>query len=370
MTVDKSKWTYLPLTKCVHTVKVKDAIQKKDYLLNGKYPIVSQEKEFISGYSNSIDSLNDNLGELIIFGDHTRVIKFIDFDFCVGADGVKVLRPFGNLDAKFLYHFLRWADIPSNGYSRHFKFLKELQIPHPSIDDQYDIAEELDAVQAMIDGYLEQIADLDKLAQSIFLDTFGDPISNSKGWKIEPISSIGSVSTGNTPSKAVDAYYNSKDVEWIKTDNILNDFLFPTKAEEYLSFEGAKKGRTVNKNAILICCIAGSLASIGRCCMTDRVVAFNQQINAIECDEVHNPLYIYWLIKSSHNIFMGCASTGMKHILSKSAMSEICLPVAPIELQQKFADRAEAIERQKELLRQQLADAETLMAERMQYYFS
>lgn len=369
MRVDKSKWETVPFTECVRNIKVKDAIQKKDYLPSGLFPIISQEKDFISGYTNDKISLNTDLGEVVIFGDHTRVLKFVDFDFCVGADGVKVLRPYGALDAKFLYYHLLWCDIPSNGYSRHFKFLKELQIKHPLIDEQYDIAAELDAVQEMIDVYKAQIADLNALAQSIFLDTFGDPIANPKGWNFEHISDFGKVLTGNTPSKAIEEYYNSKDVEWIKTDNILENIQTPSVAAEYLSKGGAKKARIVNADAILICCIAGSLKSIGRCCITDRTVAFNQQINAIECNDMHCSLFIYWLIKVSHKLFMDVASTGMKHILSKSVMSNISLPVPPFGLQQQFADQVEAIEKQKELLRQQLADAETLMAERMQHYF-
>lgn len=370
MKVDKSTWSSIPFTECVRTVKVNDAVQKKDYKTQGLYPIISQEKEFISGYCDNVSNLNKDFGNLIIFGDHTRIIKFIDFDFCVGADGVKVLRPFGHLDAKYLFYFLRWADIPSNGYSRHFKFLKELIIPHPPIDAQYDIASELDALQEVIDGYRDQIADLDALAQSIFLETFGDPISNPKGWKTELISKFGRIVTGNTPSRAISDYYNSQDIEWIKTDNIIKDLLTPTTAYEYLSFEGAKKGRIVKSGSILICCIAGSLQSIGRCCLTDRSLAFNQQINAIECDVNHIPLFVYCLIKASQQLLIDTASTGMKHILSKSDLSSICLPVPPLKLQQQFANKIASIEQQKDLLRQQLADAEMLMAERMQYYFS
>ena len=76
------------------------------------------------------------------------------------------------------------------------------------------------------------------------------------------------------------------------------------------------------------------------------------------------------MIKCAQKIFMETASTGMKHILNKSVMSSIKLPVPAPSLQQQFANRVEAIEKQKELIKSQLADAEILMAERMQYYFS
>ena len=369
MRVDKTKWKHCVMSDCIKTVKVKAAIQKRDYQGNGKYPIISQEKEFISGYCDSLENLN-SIGEVVIFGDHTRVLKYIDFDFCVGADGVKVIRPNDDINTKYLFYFLKWADIPSNGYSRHFKYLKALNISYPSFSNQQTIASELDAVQSMIDGYRQQIADLDALAQSIFLDTFGDPVTNPKGWKLQTLSSFGKISTGNTPSKAVADYYNTKFIEWIKTDNIQNVSLYPSLASEYLSKEGSLKGRIIKKNGILVCCIAGSLSSIGRCCITNRQVAFNQQINAIECNDQHDFLYSYWLIRCAKKKLMEAASKGMKHILNKSVMSQIKLPVSPLELQHRFAFQVESIEKQKEFLHQQLADAETLMAERMQYYFS
>lgn len=131
MKVDKSKWNNALIKDFIKTLRVKDAIQKKDYLLTGKYPIISQEKDFISGYCNTKDNLNENFGGVVIFGDHTRIVKYVDFDFCIGADGVKVLQPINKLSSKYLYYFIKWSNIPSNGYSRHFKFLRDVRIQYP-----------------------------------------------------------------------------------------------------------------------------------------------------------------------------------------------------------------------------------------------
>ena len=278
------------------------------------------------------------------------------------------------IDNSFLCYALsaiKWkGNRAVKGLTINKKTISQKEMSLPPLSEQQAIASELDATQTMIDGYKAQLEDLDALAQSIFLDMFGDPVSNPKGWELHSIASFGKIVTGNTPSKSVEEYYNSDYIEWIKTDNIQNNDLYPTVASEYLSEEGSLKGRIVEKNSILVCCIAGSLSSIGKCCITNRKVAFNQQINAIECNPQHNYLFSYWLIKCAQKIFMETSSTGMKHILSKSVMSSIKLPVPAPSLQQLFAHRIEAIERQKELIRFQLKDAETLMAERMQYYFS
>lgn len=278
------------------------------------------------------------------------------------------------IDNSFLCYALsaiKWkGNRAVKGLTINKKTISQKEMSLPPLSEQQAIASELDATQTMIDGYKAQLEDLDALAQSIFLDMFGDPVSNPKGWELHSIASFGKIVTGNTPSKSVEEYYNSDYIEWIKTDNIQNNDLYPTVASEYLSEEGSLKGRIVEKNSILVCCIAGSLSSIGKCCITNCKVAFNQQINAIECNPQHNYLFSYWLIKCAQKIFMETASTGMKHILSKSVMSSIKLPVPAPSLQQLFAHRIEAIEQQKELIRFQLKDAETLMAERMQYYFS
>ena len=99
------------------------------------------------------------------------------------------------------------------------------------------------------------------------------------------------VVTGNTPSRGVEDYYGDY-VEWIKTDNIVSGLLNPTMAAECLSEEGMKVGRIVEKDSILMACIAGSIASIGRVCVTDRTVAFNQQIT-LTFDQNYPMITIY-----------------------------------------------------------------------------
>src|SRR5690606_28106041 len=119
---------------------------------------------------------------VVVFGDHTRVLKLVDFPFAMGADGVKVLKPREGLDERFLYHYLRFVDIPTAGYDRHFKYLKRLQVPRPPIEEQRRIAAILDHADALRAKRREALARLDELAQSIFIDMFGDPIANDRNW--------------------------------------------------------------------------------------------------------------------------------------------------------------------------------------------
>ncbi len=107
-------------------------IKKGDYAAEGRFPVVDQGQDFIGGYTDDIDNVAQVSPPCIIFGDHTRIFKYIDFSFALGADGVKLLKPDKQLLPKFAYYYLRQFKLPENaGYSRHFKFLKQAYIPIP-----------------------------------------------------------------------------------------------------------------------------------------------------------------------------------------------------------------------------------------------
>lgn len=104
---------------------------QSQYMPTGEYPIIDQGRGFIAGYTDDASCLCKAGLPAIVFGDHTKIFKFVDFPFCLGADGTKILRTNGSVCPKYLYHFLSQVDIPDAGYSRHFKYLKRTQIPPP-----------------------------------------------------------------------------------------------------------------------------------------------------------------------------------------------------------------------------------------------
>ena len=121
---------------------------------------------------------------VIIFGDHTRVIKYVDKPFFIGADGVKVLRSkYENANYKYLYYALKNTKIPNTGYNRHYKWLKEVQIAYPNLNKQAEIVSILDTLQSIIAHRKQQLIKLDELVKARFVEMFGDPIDNPMGWK-------------------------------------------------------------------------------------------------------------------------------------------------------------------------------------------
>lgn len=169
-------WEEKPFEQCIEDVTYTNKVQRKHFLKQGDYPIISQEEAFINGYwSNAADVFSVDR-PLVLFGDHTKALKYVDFDFVLGADGVKILKPKPFLHPRFFYHQLRTAKLDSLGYARHYKLLKELVIRYPSPSEQQRIAGELDSVEeeaAHLESlYTRKIAALDELKQSLLQQAF------------------------------------------------------------------------------------------------------------------------------------------------------------------------------------------------------
>ncbi len=132
-------------------------INSNEYFQEGRYPIVDQGKQKIVGYSDREDKVFFS-GNIIVFGDHTRLIKYVNHPFIVGADGVQLLSSF-NENIQFLYYLLSDFEIPNTGYNRHFKYLKDFDYHIPSLNEQTRIAtilSDMDAEIEALEGKLEK----------------------------------------------------------------------------------------------------------------------------------------------------------------------------------------------------------------------
>lgn len=232
---------------------------------------------------------------------------------------------------------------------------------------QDEIVHRLDCVQYIIKNREKELQKLDDLIKARFVELFGDLRRNPLGFDKRILKDSCKVITGNTPSRSVSEFYGNY-VEWVKTDNIVSGLLHPTKAVECLSEQGIKVGRIVDKDSILMACIAGSIASIGRVCVTNRTVAFNQQINAIVPEE-YNVLFLYVLLQMSKDYLVEDLNMALKGILSKSKLEEKEFIVPPIELQNQFATFVSQVEKSKAVIQSALDKAQLLFDSLMQEYF-
>lgn len=251
------------------------------------------------------------------------------------------------LDSQYLFYMVwsdkfRWLGESSMSGAAGQKrvsadFLKDFEIPLPPLAEQKRIAAILDKADAIRRKRLQAIQLADDFLRAVFLDMFGDPVTNPKGWEVKPLSKLATVTTGNTPSRKIAEYYGDH-IEWIKSDNINTPSHILTKASEYLSPEGMKIGRVVSSGSTLVTCIAGSPDCVGNAAFTDREVAFNQQINALTPKEGINKWFLYALVLSSKKIIQGASTNSMKGMVSKGNMEKLMFFLPPKPLQDKFSE--------------------------------
>lgn len=162
-------------------------ILRRDFLREGLLPVVDQGSEPVAGYTNDGQAAYRGRLPVLLFGDHTRHFKYVDFPFALGADGVKVLQPAPWYEAKFLYYYLLTVRIPSRGYSRHFQFLRQAEFPLIPHSEQRRIVEILDQADSLRRRRSEVSALADHILPALFISKFGDPATNPKGWPVAPL---------------------------------------------------------------------------------------------------------------------------------------------------------------------------------------
>ena len=369
----KQGWEYKKFETCINKTPKPKQVKTEDYNSGTKYPIVSQEDKLISGYYDDESYVFHIDSPVVIFGDHTRVLKYVDFDFVVGADGVKIISPKQDLNAKFLLYYLQWYKIPNLGYSRHYKLLKELNIPIPPKFTQLAIVSELDKINELIRLKKEQLKDLDNLAQSIFYEMFGDPVENEKGWEVKKLSSLFRVSSSK---RIMQEEWTKDGVPFLKVSDIVSLIKYgkvsPSTFISKLKFKKLEEAKMVPTIGDILITSRGTL---GLCYIikTDDKFYFQDGMVTWLSENTGDiiPIYITYVFSNNHylEVLAGRANKSTVSYISIKQISQKEITVPPLPLQQLFAQRIEQIEHQKSEVQKAITDLETLLASRMQYWF-
>lgn len=347
-------------------------IPTNQYLTEGLYPIIDQGQSDISGYTNEEKGLFTDV-PAIIFGDHTRVIKYVDKPCFLGADGVKLLKAKErNANYKYLYYALSNAKIPNTGYNRHFKWLKEVNIPMYSEEKEAEIVAQLEKVDSLIFLRKQQLSKLDELVKARFVEMFGDPVINPMGWPIVGLSTYIKFLTSGSRGWA--KYFTDCGEYFITIKNVKNCRITLDDVQHIIPPNNAEAKRTRVKEGDLLISIT---ADLGRTGVVTKEIAdyggyINQHLTCIRLDiTAVIPLYVAYYMESEagKKQFQAKNQSAVKAGLNFDSINSLKLMVPPIELQKSFVDFVEQTGKSKSEIQTSLEKFETLKKALMQKYF-
>ena len=321
-------------------------VKTEEYCISGAHIIVDQGQGQIAGYTDREDGLFADV-PAIVFGDHTRVIKYVDTPFYLGADGVKVLRSrFENANYRYLYYALKSARIPNTGYNRHYKWLKETRINYPDAERQAEIVRILDRVMEVIGKRQQQLNAYDDLIKARFVELFGDTVLNPFQWNKDLLGMVCDVRDGTHDSPQ---YYEtgfplvtSKNVTGGRID--LTDCSLICKAD----YEKINERSKVDMGDIIM----PMIGTVGKPVIVDIEPLFaikNVALIKFRADSRVLNSYVQALLQSDYfdDAVFSKVRGGTQKFISLGDIRKLEVLVPPMERQQQFATFVAQVDKSK-----------------------
>lgn len=334
----------VPFLEAIRDVSAGNSrIPQSEFMPAGPLAVVDQGQSLVAGFTNVDAAAVKTATPLIVFGDHTRALKYIDFPFAMGADGVKVLQVQEGFDPKFVFHYLRSRNIPSAGYSRHFKFLKEIAIPKPALSEQRRIAAILDQADALRAKRRQVRTHFDSLDQSIFNSMFSEQQTSTDRTEFRELASL--ITKGTTPT-SVGLEFTSHGVPFLRAQNLQQGTVKFTADDLFID----QKSHLVLKRSVIrpgdvLISIAGT---IGRVAMVPESAEEMNCNQAVAIVRLLDPSIGTWLMswlnsRDAQKQIRASSVTATISNLSLSQIGQLKVPTPGIAAIHAFARRVEGV---------------------------
>ena len=338
--------------------------------------VLTAGKSFLLGYTNEKEGVFNNL-PVIIFDDFTTAFKYVDFPFKVKSSAMKILKNDEEVsDIRFLFYLMHIIKINNDQHKRYWiSTYSQLRIPLPKLETQKKIAAILDEADKIRQLNKQLIAKYDTLTQSLFLEMFGDPVINHKGWEVDELHKLTTkIGSGSTPRGGKESYLQ-EGISLIRSLNIY-DNKFKYKNLAFISEEQAfkLKNAIVEENDVLFN-ITG--ASICRSTIVPKEILparVNQHVSILRPKiKLLNPFFLSHFLISENvkNKLLGVGFGGgaVMQAITKEQLKTIEVVNPPIQLQNQFAERVQIIENQKQQAQKSLQKSEDLFNSLLQKAF-
>ena len=307
--------------------------KQKDYLLKGVLPIIDQGQQLIGGYSNDSNRQLSCRLPVIVFGDHTRAVKYVDFPFGAGADGIKVLEPVEELFPKFLYYASQYLvlRLEDRGYARHYQYIEKKELEVPSVPEQKRIVARIEELFSELDNGVET---LQKTKQQ--LAVYRQAVLKQAFAQTEQYVPLGTISTSRL-GKMLDKekntgiprkYLRNINVRWFSFD--MSDLL-----EMRIEDDEVDKYSIVRGD--LVICEGGEP---GRCAVWDSEEAmfYQKALHRVRFTDGSNPkfyMYYLWYAAQTGKLNEFFTGMGIKHLTGQS-LAKVPVPTVSCSDQDKI----------------------------------
>lgn len=338
-------WKSYPFEQCIEKVKNTRKIPASKFKLTGDFPIVSQEKSLVNGYWDIHEDVITVNKPVVVFGDHTKNIKYVDFSFVKGADGTKVFLPKSFIDSKFFFYQLMTIKLPELGYARHYKHLKRATFCIPDYVTQELIVSKLDQAFQGIDQAIENTEKNLENVEELFQNTRHKILSaNKEGWKIQPLRDVCIVERGSSPRPIKKYLTDDGDgVNWIKigdTKNV-NKYIFDTNQK--ITKEGAEKSRRVDSGDFIL----SNSMSYGKPYIMKTTGYIHDGWFKLKFLDFIDSEYMYHLLSSKNVVeqFHNLANGSVVKNISGDLVKKVLLPIPTKEEQLKITVDLDTLEK-------------------------
>lgn len=346
-------WEVKQLGTLVKTITPPKKIQTSGYHPKGRFPIIDQSPNGICGWTDDETALVDADFPLVIFGDHSCVVKLAEGPFAQGADGIKILAPVAEIEARFLYWYLRAYPIEQRGYRRHFSSLKEKQISFPSREtgEQQMIADCLTSLEDLIRAEQTTVAALRAHKRGLMQQLFPAPGETTPHlrfpkfrevgpWETKPLSEIADVLQGyGFPEKHQGKtsgkypFYKVSDI----SNALASGSFFIEHSANYVDDLDLKalKAKTVPKGTTIFAKIGEAIRSNKRALTTKECVIDNNTAGVSAKEGQANGMFLFYLFSMVNLIDH---SGGVVPAVNKTAIESMPLTCPDLSEQRRIAD--------------------------------
>lgn len=365
-------WEIRPLQDICNKAS-SNLMQKNIDSENGKYPVFGASG--IAGYIDYYVQAKDYIGIIKDGSGVGRVSVYPKESSLLGT--LQYIIPNENMDLRYVAYALKSMNLAkyvSGAAIPHiyFRDYGEEKIAVPSIKTQSKVADELDKLNELIEIKRNQIKDLDALAQSLFYETFGEPFINSKGWPIMNFGDLASSINYGTSLPAVDGGY----YPYIRMNNLTDNGYLDLSNLKYIDIPESELDKCLVRKGDILFNRTNSREKVGKSALFDRadkMVIAGYIIRVRAKADMLNPVFAVRYLnlpELKEHLRKICRGAVNQANINSKEMASIPFIVPPINLQNQFASRIEAIEEQKKRVEASIADLETILASRMDYWFN